>query len=93
MDFLIELLFDLGIEGCIEASNSKKVPKPIRILLGSFVILFYLIVIGLIILLGVDCIHKNLLGGIIVISVGVLILILSIRKFYLTYKEKRKGNN
>ena len=93
MEIIFEILGELLFEGCIEASNSKKVPKPIRILLGSFVILFYLIVIGLIILLGVDCIHKNLLGGIIVISLGVLILILSIRKFYLTYKEKRKGNN
>lgn len=51
MDFLIELLLDIILEGSIEAVSEKRVPFPVRILLtivlivffvGVFVLLFYL---------------------------------------------------
>ena len=78
MDLLFEALFDLILEGSFEASKSKKVPKPIRILL-IFGFLFYLGIIGL---------SKNLLAGILLIAFGLLFLILSIIKFRKTYLNK-----
>ena len=31
MDFIFEIVFDIIIEGCFEASSNRKIPKVIRI--------------------------------------------------------------
>ncbi len=90
MEFIIELILDLLLEGSIEASKSEKVPKPIRYILIALISLFFLAVIGLIIFLGIDALKNNKLAGIIVISMGVLLLILAIMKFKKIYLKKKK---
>ena len=89
MDFIFELIFDLLFEGSIEASKSEKVPKPIRYILIALISLFFLAVIGLIIFIGIDTLKDSKLSGIIVISMGVLLLILAITKFKKIYIEKK----
>ncbi len=88
MEFIIELILDLLLEGSIEASKSAKVPKPIRYILIALISLFFLAVIGLIILLGIDTLKNSKLAGITVILMGVLLLILAIMKFKKIYLKK-----
>ena len=90
MEFIIELILDLLLEGSIEASKSEKVPKPIRYILIALISLFFLAVIGLIIFIGIDTLKNSKIGGIIVISMGVLLLILAIMKFKKIYLKKKK---
>ncbi len=90
MEFIIELILDLLLEGSIEASKSEKVPKPIRYILIALISLFFLAVIGLIIFIGIDTLKNSKLGGIIVILMGVLLLILAIMKFKKIYLKKKK---
>ena len=89
MEFIIELILDLLLEGSIEASKSEKVPKPIRYILIALISLFFLSVIGLIIFIGIDTLKNSKLAGIIVISMGVLLLILAIMKFKKIYLKKK----
>lgn len=90
MEFIIELILDLLLEGSIEASKSEKVPKPVRYILIALISLFFLAVIGLIIFIGIDTLKNSKIGGIIVISMGVLLLILAIMKFKKIYLKKKK---
>lgn len=94
MEFLIELILELTLEGSIEASKSNKVPKFIRYILIAFIVLFFLAVIGLIFLTGILILKENLIAGIFMFLIGVLMLIMSIIKFRKTYllKMDNKSN-
>ena len=46
MDFLFEAIIELILEGSFEASKSSKVPKLIRYFLIFLITLFYLSIIG-----------------------------------------------
>ena len=91
MDILYEFLIDLILEGAMEGSKSNRIPKPIRIILITFLLLFYAAIIGIIMFVGVEAIiyDNNILGGIIIIAVGLLILISCIVKFRQIYLEKK----
>ncbi len=89
MEFIIELILDLLLEGSIEASKSAKVPKPVRYILIILISLFFLAAIGLIIFIGIDTLKNSKLAGIIVMSMGVLLLILAIMKFKKIYIKKK----
>ena len=84
-------------EKLLEAFNkwrygkSEKVPKPVRYILIALISLFFLAAIGLIIFLGIDALKNSKLAGIIVISMGVLLLILAIMKFKKIYIKKRNN--
>ena len=96
MDLLFSAIAELLLEGSIEVSQSKKIPKPIRCFLLGFVIGFFIIVIGLIIFMGVSISKDNLIGGIIIILFGLLLAIMSViklKKDYLVKKEELKNIN
>lgn len=42
MDFIIEILFEIIIEGSMELGSSKKVPLPLRILAAILILVIYL---------------------------------------------------
>jgi NADH:ubiquinone oxidoreductase subunit 3 (subunit A) len=88
MDFLIELLFDLVFEGMFEASNSSKIPKPLRIVLGIILLIFVLLIIGVIALTGILVLKENI-GGIIFILLAIFLLIKLIYEFRKKYNDKK----
>ena len=90
----MELIVELLLEGSLEASQSKKVPKPLRYILLGFVLLFFIFIIGAIILLGISVLMKdNVLSGIIVILFGILLAVLSIIRFRKDYIKKKDEIN
>lgn len=54
LDDIIEVVLELVLDGAIEAAGSKKVPMPIRILLGGIILAFALGLIGLLFCAGMD---------------------------------------
>lgn len=83
MDFLIELIGEIFIEGLFELATNKKVPKLIRYPLLTLFILLYLALVGLLILLGIRIYFDNKLASFILLglAIGLLIItIVSIRK-------------
>ena len=95
MELLVEILIDLIFEGTIELSANKKVPRLIRYLLILIISLFFLAIIGVILIIGLSLYSKNKISSIIIILLSILILIASIitfKKKYLTIKEKKNSN-
>ncbi len=90
MEYLIEFIFELILEGSLEASKNSKIPKWIRYPLIVMIILFFIVVIGLILFTGVISLKKNALVGTFLIIIGLLMLVMSIIKFRKIYLTKVK---
>jgi len=91
MDFLIELLLDLVLEGSIEVSSNRKMPKIIRYPLIAFITLFYTAVISILFVFGISIYQANSVASIVIVSITLLLLVtgvLSFRKRYLERKGK-----
>lgn len=83
MDFLIELIGEIFIEGLFELATNKKVPKLIRYPLLTLFILLYLALVGLLILLGIRIYFDNKIASFVLfgLALGLLVItIVSIRK-------------
>lgn len=90
MEFLIEGILDLILEGSVEASKSKKVPKTIRYILIVSISLVFISIVGLIIWLGINILKDNTIGGVFIILFGIFFLILGVLKFRKVYLNKTK---
>lgn len=92
MEYIIEFILELIIEGSIELSQSKKVPKIIRYFLISIIVLFFLIVTLGLIIGGILILNKNLLIGIFIIGIGIFLFIASLYKFRKMYLIKSNSS-
>lgn len=88
MEFIIELLLDLVIEGSIELSSNNKTPKWLRYPLAIFIILFFTIVIIGLFILGIFILNKDTFAGIFVIAVSLVMAVSIIIKVRMVIKEK-----
>lgn len=93
MEFLIELVLDLFVEGGIEVSSNKKISKWIRYPIIALLILFFSVVILGMIILGIVLLRESLLGGTLIILIGLVFLIMFIYKFRKKYLEEKKKSN
>ncbi len=93
MEYIFEFLLELILEGSIEVSKNRKIPKYIRYPLIVLIILFFIAVIGLVFLAGILSIKENIFVGLIFIVIGLMMLIASIIKFRKTYLIKTKTKN
>lgn len=84
MDFLVEFMGEVLIEGSIELIKSKKVPLFIRIILLLIFSSGYLALVGLIFF---AAIKNQILGFIILSLLGILLLILYIIWIYKLIKS------
>ena len=90
MEFFVEILLELILEGTMEASQNKKVPKLVRVVLIVLISAFYLSVIGLILFIGVSCWKTNKIGGLLIITIGLVIFIMAAVSFRKMYLRKTK---
>ena len=89
MEFLIEFLVDLILEGSMEISEDEKMPKWLRYICLTIVTLFFgAVTIGLFIL-GVYVGKENIYAGIFFILIAFILLISGIVKFEKKYIQKR----
>lgn len=79
MQFILEFILGIIIEGSFEASNSKKVPLPLRILFAAFLAVLYLAIFGVLLWFGI--ISKSVLVIALVSVVFVAVTVLLIREF------------
>lgn len=90
MEYVFEFILELVLEGSIEISKNRKIPKYVRYPLIAIIALFFITVIGLILLAGILSLKKNFLLGIFFIFIGLLLFIMSVIKFKKTYLIKIK---
>ena len=87
MEFLIELIFELVFEFGGEVATNKKVSKWIRYPLMAIFILIFASVIGLILVMGIAMLDKNIIAGLFFIALGIFFLVGSIYKAKKVYKK------
>ena len=91
MEFLLELLFDITIEGSIELGSEKKVPLPIRILAVLIVLAVFFGMGLLFIHMGYDAIMRgDNAAAVVFFGVGVFLIF---GGMYIIFKmfRKKKG--
>ena len=84
MDFILEIIFDLIVEGSIGAVGDKKVPILFRILAAVLLIVVFGGVVGVCIFIGIN--EKDPVP----IILGVVVLLLIIGAVWRTVKRHRK---
>lgn len=89
MEILIELLMELVLEGGMELSKNKKVPKFIRYPLIGLISLLFIAVFLLIIFVGVLIWKENMWVGLLMFGISLVFLVSGIREFKKIYFEKK----
>ena len=84
MEFIMEFLFELIVEGSLEASSDKKVPLPVRIIAAIVLIVVYGGMIGLFLYSGI---HGRNWGMLIL---GVIILVITVLGARAVYKKRKQ---
>lgn len=90
MDFIIELVIELLLEGSIEISSNKKVSRWIRYPLILFIVTLFAGIILLMLYLSFSLLNKNVLAAILILIISLFMLISAIIKFKKLYLEKKK---
>ena len=90
MDFIIELVIELLLEGSIEISSNKRVSRWIRYPLIVFIVTLFAGIILLMLYLSFSHLNKNALVAILILIISLFMLISAIIKFKKIYMEKGK---
>lgn len=88
MEYIIELLLELVLEGMMEASKSDRLPQGLRYLLITLLSLFFVGIIGILFFIGRITIQDNIIVGLFFLLLGLSFLIASILKFKNVYFRK-----
>lgn len=89
MEFLIELLIELILEGSIEISSDEKVPKWIRYPIIVFIVLVFSVVTFGLIIFGIYMLKDNWYAGLFFIIVGLILLVAAVNKFTKKYIQEK----
>lgn len=81
MDTVLELLLDLFLEGGMEVSKSKQVPKLIRYPVMALVIAILAACLGLILIAGIAMLRESIVAGLLLIALAVLAAFFGIQRF------------
>ena len=88
MDFILEFLFELLLEGTVELSKNVKVPKTIRYPLLVLIILFVIAMIAGIFVLGIVLFKEDMFFSIMMFALGTFFLVGISVKIYKFVKNK-----
>lgn len=92
MEFILEVLTELILEGTIEISKNGKVPKVIKYPLIFIIILLFIGVTFIIFFTGILAYKRiNKICGILLVILGIVFLIASIIKFKKIYIKRCKN--
>ena len=92
MEFVLELIFEIIIEGTIEIGTSKKVPLPIRIIALLIFLLIYGAILGVIAMVGIGVWQDgNTSLSFMVFGLDVLIALLVVCWIVKQYKKNYKN--
>lgn len=89
MEFILELLFEIIIEGSWELVTNKKVPIPLRILAVLVFVGIYGGLIVVFILLGLDAMKTKPVLGWLLIIIAVLLVVGVVYMIRKKWREKR----
>lgn len=83
MEIILEILFELIVEGSIGAVGDKKIPVPIRISAAVFLLLLFGAVVGAFIYIGISE------GSWIAVAAGIAIALITVFAIWRTVRKHR----
>ncbi|MBP5606776.1 MAG: hypothetical protein J6X66_00715 [Lachnospiraceae bacterium] len=83
MEIILEILFELIVEGSFGAVGDKKVPVPIRILAAVFLVLLFGAVVGALVYIGISE------GNWIAIAAGITLSLIAVFAIWRTVSKHR----
>ena len=92
LEFIIELVIELIVDGGIELTKSKKVSKWIRYPIVAIAGIVTIGIFGFMFLVGYGLLEETVFGGLIILGFTILLLILTIHKLIKVYKEAKEVN-
>lgn len=90
MEFIMELIVEVLLEGSLEISKNRLFPKWIRYPLIFIIVLIFIIMIVALMFLGMFYIKENVFIGVLLILISVIIFFASIAKFKNTYMKRKE---
>jgi hypothetical protein len=93
MEFIIELITELVIDGSFELSKNIKTPKWLRYPLIILVALFFIAVIGIIFTLGLVVLKETAIIGTLIIIIAIAFAVYSIAKFIDIYIKRNPNSD
>lgn len=93
MDDLLEFIFEVLLELGEDASSNKKISKWIRYPILIIILIFYIGVVGITLFVGLSSLKENKFLGIILILLSLFFVIGLYIKIKKLYTNKKKGNN
>lgn len=87
MDFIFEIVGEILIEGAFEIISNKKIPKWIRYPILMFITLFYSLIVGTFIYLGLDFLKKSIITSLIIFLIAIFLIIMIV---VVIIKNKKK---
>jgi len=93
-DFIAELIFDTALNGAVSAAGNRKLPQPVRYLILTLIMLLYTAFFLFMFLVAFLLMRDGqFLLGAIMLAIGALMLVLSIRKFRAVCTKARKSSS
>lgn len=84
-EILFEIIGDLFLEGALEIAADKKISKWVRYPIALLIILFFTVVIGGLIVLGLMIFDENAEAGFLFVALGTVLMVLAIVQFRKAY--------
>lgn len=88
VEFILDIVFDIILEGSVQLTTAKKVPMLLRILAFLVVLALYFGVSGFFFYIGYN--EAETIGSLLCYGVGVVILIAGIYQTYKMYKQRKE---
>lgn len=89
VDFIVECIIDLVLEGTFEISKDRKMSKFIRYPLICIIVLLFLMIIGLMFFIGISIMRSNFYLGLLIIFLTLFFLYYGVKKFKIIYLTKK----
>ncbi len=88
MEYIIEIVLELLLEGSFELTSTLQTPKWLRCPLIGFILLFFLGVLGVIFITAYLALKENIIIGLLIFLVGILFIVAAIYKFQKLYNRR-----
>lgn len=87
MELILELLVEIVLEGCLNVTEEKKVPMPLRILCGMGFVGFYVGFMVLLLFIALE--NESMVMLLVTVFVALLVLVVLVYKLQAIRKQRR----